>query len=160
MHKKRLPQCLRSKESTCYAGEAGSIPGWGRSPGEGRINPLQYSRLGNPRTEEPGGLRSPGSPESDMTERTQHIHMCTKHGVLSCASKDGAETMQSEAQVYTAVLAGGTVGSIQSKRCNPGGSHQVGAGPSERLPGPARRGRYLSSYRSTDFLARNDPDMT
>ena len=27
---------------------AGSIPGWGRSPGEGHDNPLQYSCLENP----------------------------------------------------------------------------------------------------------------
>ena len=31
------------------AGEVGSIPGSGRSPGEGNGNPLQYSCLGNPR---------------------------------------------------------------------------------------------------------------
>ena len=30
------------------AGDAGSIPGSGRSPGEGNGNPLQYSCLGNP----------------------------------------------------------------------------------------------------------------
>jgi len=36
------------KESTCNAGEPGSIPGLGRSPGEGNGNPLQYSCLGNP----------------------------------------------------------------------------------------------------------------
>ena len=30
------------------AGNSGSIPGWGRSPGEGNGNPLQYSCLGNP----------------------------------------------------------------------------------------------------------------
>ena len=30
------------------AGDAGSIPGWGRSPGEGDDNPLQYSCLENP----------------------------------------------------------------------------------------------------------------
>ena len=29
-------------------GDAGSIPGWGRSPGEGNGNPLQYSCLVNP----------------------------------------------------------------------------------------------------------------
>ena len=29
-------------------GNAGSIPGWGRSPGEGNGNPLQYSYLGSP----------------------------------------------------------------------------------------------------------------
>ena len=30
-------------------------------PGEGNGNPLQYSCLGNPRTEKPGGLQSMGS---------------------------------------------------------------------------------------------------
>ena len=29
-------------------GDTGSIPGWGRSPGEGNGNPLQYSCLKNP----------------------------------------------------------------------------------------------------------------
>ena len=45
-----------------YAGgtrDSGSIPGLGRSPGEGNGNPLQYSwRV--PWTEEPGGLQSMG----------------------------------------------------------------------------------------------------
>ena len=36
------------KESACRAGDLGSIPGWGRSPGEGNGNPLQYSCLENP----------------------------------------------------------------------------------------------------------------
>ena len=36
------------KESACNAVDPGSIPGWGRSPGEGHGNPLQYSCLGNP----------------------------------------------------------------------------------------------------------------
>ena len=39
---------LRGKESTCNTGDAGSIPGWGRSPGEGNGNTLQYSCLENP----------------------------------------------------------------------------------------------------------------
>ena len=30
------------------AGDAGSISGWGRCPGEGNGNPLQYSCLENP----------------------------------------------------------------------------------------------------------------
>ena len=37
-----------SKESACSAGNLGSIPGWGRSPGGGHGNPLQYSGLENP----------------------------------------------------------------------------------------------------------------
>ena len=35
------------KESTCYAGDLGSIPGLGRSLGEGNGYPLQYSGLEN-----------------------------------------------------------------------------------------------------------------
>ena len=33
-------------------GDAGSIPGSGRSPGEGNGNPFQYSCLGNPKDRE------------------------------------------------------------------------------------------------------------
>ena len=36
------------KASAYDAGDPGSIPGWGRSPGEGNGNPLKYSRLENP----------------------------------------------------------------------------------------------------------------
>ena len=36
------------KASACNAGDQGSIPGLGRSPGEGNSNPLQYSCLKNP----------------------------------------------------------------------------------------------------------------
>ena len=36
------------KEFACNAGDLGSIPGWGRSPGGGHGNPLQHSCLGNP----------------------------------------------------------------------------------------------------------------
>ena len=43
-----LPCCSDGKESTCDSGDLGSIPGSGRSPGEGNGNPLQYSCLGNP----------------------------------------------------------------------------------------------------------------
>ena len=35
------------KESTCNAGDLGSVPGSGRSPREGNGNPLQYSCLEN-----------------------------------------------------------------------------------------------------------------
>jgi len=36
------------KESTCKAGDWGSVPGLGRSPGEENGNALQYSCLENP----------------------------------------------------------------------------------------------------------------
>ena len=43
-----FPHSSVSKESACSAGDLGSIPGSGRSPGEGTGNPLQYSCLENP----------------------------------------------------------------------------------------------------------------
>ena len=44
----RFPGGSGGKESACNVGDLGSIPGSGRSPGEGNGNPLQYSCLGNP----------------------------------------------------------------------------------------------------------------
>ena len=44
---KNLP-AKKKKESTCNAGDVGSIPGLGRSSGRGHGNPLQYSCLENP----------------------------------------------------------------------------------------------------------------
>ena len=44
---KRLPWRFNCKESACNAGDAGSIPGSGRSPGKGTGNILQYSHLVN-----------------------------------------------------------------------------------------------------------------
>ena len=43
-----FPHSLVSKESACYTGDLGLIPGLVRSPGEGVSNPLQYSCLENP----------------------------------------------------------------------------------------------------------------
>ena len=43
-----LPWCSDSKAPACNAGEPCSIPGLGRSPGEGNGNPLQYSCLESP----------------------------------------------------------------------------------------------------------------
>ena len=43
----RLPWWLSGKESACNAGDLGSIPRLGRSPGERKGYPLQYSGLEN-----------------------------------------------------------------------------------------------------------------
>ena len=48
------------KASASNAGDPGSIPESGRSPGEGNGNPLQYSCLENQ--------------ESEMTEQLHHLH--------------------------------------------------------------------------------------
>ena len=48
------------KNLPASAGDASSIPGSGRSPGEENGNPLQYSYVRNPMTEKSGGLQSMG----------------------------------------------------------------------------------------------------
>ena len=45
---KVFPVGSEGKESACNAGDLGSIPGSGRSSGEGNGNPLQYSCLEKP----------------------------------------------------------------------------------------------------------------
>ena len=63
-----------SKESACNVGDPGSIPGPGRSPGEGNGNPLQYSCLEN--SMDRGALWATihEIAESDTTERlTSHF---------------------------------------------------------------------------------------
>ena len=40
-----FPGGSHGKESACNAGDLGSVPGLGRSPGEGKGYPLQYSGL-------------------------------------------------------------------------------------------------------------------
>ena len=49
------------KESACNIGDPGSIPGLGRSPGEGNGNSLQCSCLGNPMDGGAYRLQSMGS---------------------------------------------------------------------------------------------------
>ena len=57
------------KNPPANAGDKGLIPGWGRSPGEGSGNPLQYSCLENPHGQRSlAGYSSWGCKESDTTE--------------------------------------------------------------------------------------------
>ena len=64
---KIFPRSPVGKESAYNAGDLGSIPGSGRSPGEGNGNPLQCSCLENPMDKEAGKLKSMGSQELDMS---------------------------------------------------------------------------------------------
>ena len=48
------------KESACYAGDLGLIPGSGRSPGEGMVTHSSILAWRIPWTKEPGGLQSEG----------------------------------------------------------------------------------------------------
>ena len=65
------------EESDHNAGDLDSIPGLGRSPGEGNGNPLQYSCLQNSMDRgEPGGYSLWRDKQSDMTEQ---LHTTTTH---------------------------------------------------------------------------------
>ena len=48
VYEKGFPGGSDGKASACNVGDPGSIPGSGRSPGEGNGNPLQHSCLENP----------------------------------------------------------------------------------------------------------------
>ena len=60
-----------SKESACYAGDLGLIPGSVRSPGEGNGNTLQYFCLGNPMDRGAWwAIESTGSPRVGLDQVT------------------------------------------------------------------------------------------
>jgi len=89
---------LRGEESTCNAGDLGSIPGLGKSPGEGNGNPLQYSCLGNPMDRgawwaivyEVARVRynlvTKPPPTSGISHSGKHLKYCTFYWMPSCAS--------------------------------------------------------------------------
>ena len=65
------------KNLPANAGDMGSIHGSGRSPGEGNGNPLQYSCLGKPWTEEPGRLQFMAGSQKNQTQLSDWT--TTKH---------------------------------------------------------------------------------
>ena len=67
-----FPHSSLGKSSACNAGDLGSIPGSGRSPGEGNGNPLQYSCLQNPMDR---GYSPWGHKGSDTTLQLNHHHV-------------------------------------------------------------------------------------
>ena len=75
----RLSRCLSGKESTCNAGDVGSTPGSGRSPGEGNATHSSILAWRILWTEEPGGLQSMGSQRvgHDWAHTPVHTHTHT-----------------------------------------------------------------------------------
>ena len=63
-----FPGDLVVKNPPANARDTGSIPGLGRSPGEGNGNPLQCSYLGNPMDRGAWRVSPWGPKELDMTE--------------------------------------------------------------------------------------------
>ena len=75
------------KNLPANVGDVGSIPGSGRSPGEGNGNPLQDSYLENPHGQRSlVGPQTTGSHESDTTGGTEHSKL------LKVVSAGGGES--------------------------------------------------------------------
>ena len=70
-----LPGGSLGEESAYSARDPGSIPGMGRSPGEGTGTPLQYSCLENSMDRGAWWSKVHGVSESDMTDRLIHFHI-------------------------------------------------------------------------------------
>ena len=75
-----FPGSSAGKESACKAGDPGSIPGSGISPGEGNATHSSILAWGIPWTGEPGGLQSVGS------QRVRH-DLVTEHALSTQAIK-------------------------------------------------------------------------
>ena len=79
-----FPGDSNGKESACHAGDLGLIPGFGRSPGEGHGNPLQYSCLVNSMDRGLGRLPSIGSQRVGRYWATNtHTYTSWKWGCVS-----------------------------------------------------------------------------
>ena len=61
------------RESTCKAGDLGLIPGLGRSPGEGKGYPLQYSTLENSKDYSPWGRKKSNTTNSHFTSLNKQM---------------------------------------------------------------------------------------
>ena len=73
-HLMGFPGSSEGKVPACNVGDLGSIPGLGRSPGEGNGNPLLYSCLENSMD---GGASVHGIAESHTTEQLHFLVLDT-----------------------------------------------------------------------------------
>ena len=98
------------KESVCSAGDLGSVPGLGRSPGGGHSNPLQYSCLENPYGQWSLAVSSQcGHKDLDVTRFTFHFH-----------------ALEKEMATHSSVLAWRIPGTAEPCGLPSMGSHRVG----------------------------------
>ena len=95
---KGFPCGSASKESACNVGDLDSIPGLGRSPGEGNGYPLQYSDLENSMD----GIVH-GVAESDMTERLS-LHFTFSYLWLYDQAPDAEQFMTVSHSLYLTEL--------------------------------------------------------
>ena len=86
----RVPSDSDGKESTCNAGDTGSLPGRGRSPAVGNGNPLQYSCLEKSHAQRSLAGHSPQGLRSQTSLRDGHT-----------GSRPGSQSPESKLGVWT-----------------------------------------------------------
>ena len=78
IHTLNFPGGSDSRDSVCNAGDPGSIPGSGRSPGGGNGNPLHYSCFRNPMNR--GAWRATvlgvAKSQTRLSDLTPHTYIC------------------------------------------------------------------------------------
>ena len=79
-----FPGASEGKESACHAEDIGSIPGLGRSSGEGHGNLLQYSCLENSMGSEAWWATVHGIAKSRTRLGDQHMHYLVQ-GFYGCS---------------------------------------------------------------------------
>ena len=77
-----MPGGSDGEESACNAGDLGSIPGSGRSLGEGNANHSSILAWKIPWTEEPGGLQSMELQRVRHDLVTEHTHILYPKGLI------------------------------------------------------------------------------
>ena len=89
------------KNPPASVGDMRSIPGWGRSPGGGNGNPIQYSCLEDPINRGACWATVHGVAESDTTERLSacacthtHTHLLALHRGLSTVLCEYSQNME------------------------------------------------------------------
>ena len=80
------------KNLPANAGDVGSVPGLGRSPGEGRGNPLQSPCLENYTDREGWGAAVRGAAEADTAERLKDNSRSKSLGAGGTEQQPGART--------------------------------------------------------------------
>ena len=89
------------KESACNAGDLGSIPGLGRSPGGGNGNPPQYSCLENLHGQKSLPGYSPwGHKELDMTEQLSIAQQDTKNSCKPVKKTDQINRKEKSEEIW------------------------------------------------------------
>ena len=105
-HPLGFPGGLAGEESACNAGDLGSIPGLGRSPGGGHGNPLQCSCLENPHRQKSLAGYSPwGHKELDMTEKLSKAQRTLYTKATIFGNKNGIVHFLRELIVYEGLQA-------------------------------------------------------